>query len=252
MGPSGCASEQAPRHRVLRGEDPVLVKLSWYGPGLRQAAHGHHRGHASFLIAGRLQEAIGAADHQVFSGAVGLRGGGSRHAVVFGPEGALILNVSASWTSSDTRGGTTWRLDGAPGQLLGLLLADPGDDEVLADLESRFTAGAAASPAPPPWLMTARERLSEEHPCSIGRLAEDLGLHRVYFGRAFERWTGTPPSVFRVARMADRAVAAVVSGVPAALAAVDAGFADQSHMSRAVKALTGVPPGRLASLIAGP
>ena len=48
-------------------------------------------------------------------------------------------------------------------------------------------------------------------------------------------------------RRAAETVLGLARGVPAAHAAADAGFADQSHFSRACRDLHGLPPGRLVA-----
>jgi len=48
----------------------------------------------------------------------------------------------------------------------------------------------------------------------------------------------------RVLRM-QRAVRLVSAGTPLVVAAADAGYADQAHLTREVKALTGVTPAAL-------
>lgn len=239
------------RHRVLRRDDALQIKLSYYPPSLSQSPHGHDRGQVSFLLSGRLREQNGAAEVEVFSGSAGRRSGGSRHGVDYGPEGALILNIAAEWAAADVRGGAIWS-PAASRRLLPLLMARPDDDDVLEDLRASLQSpGVRDASGPPAWFRQARARFSEAPgDLTVGMLAAELGLHRVYFARAFERWSGMQPSAFRIGRMVDRGLAAILAGVPAAQAAVDAGFADQSHMSRALKALTGVPPARLASLLA--
>lgn len=47
--------------------------------------------------------------------------------------------------------------------------------------------------------------------------------------------------------MLDRALCLGALGLPAALAAAEAGFADQSHFTRACRDVFGLPPGRLVA-----
>jgi AraC-like DNA-binding protein len=74
------------------------------------------------------------------------------------------------------------------------------------------------------------------------------GLAAATVSRGFARTFGVRPSVFRAEARARRAFAAVVeSAAPLAAIAAAQGFADQAHMTRAVTALTGAPPGRWRS-----
>jgi AraC-like DNA-binding protein len=73
------------------------------------------------------------------------------------------------------------------------------------------------------------------------------GIDRYAIARQFRRAYGTSPDRYRTMRRLGLARAAIQSGVPLARAAVDAGFADQSHMSRQFVRAYGLTPGRWAT-----
>jgi AraC family transcriptional regulator len=102
---------------------------------------------------------------------------------------------------------------------------------------------------PPRWVVRACERLHEEA-APLARLAAEQGVHPVYFARAFARWVGCPPSVFRARAQLQRALAQVAAGVPLATAALHGGFADQAHFSRVARQHCGAAPARLRALLA--
>jgi len=89
----------------------------------------------------------------------------------------------------------------------------------------------------------ARERTMDE----LERVAD---LDRWTLARRFRAAFGTSPSRFRTLRRLDQARQAIRSGMSLAHAAIEAGFADQSHMSRQVKRAYGLTPGRWAALLA--
>jgi AraC family transcriptional regulator len=105
---------------------------------------------------------------------------------------------------------------------------------------------------PPGWLMVAKRRLADDPGVvSVERLAAECGLHRVHFSRSFTAHLGVRPSVFRRRSMVARALAlTLIDGLPLAEAALAAGFADQAHLTRAVRGICGMPLGRLRALLA--
>jgi AraC-like DNA-binding protein len=61
--------------------------------------------------------------------------------------------------------------------------------------------------------------------------------------RGFAKVFGVTPATFRSEARSRRALAMITDGgAPLAAVAAETGFADQSHMSRAVRSLTGLPP----------
>jgi AraC-like DNA-binding protein len=88
------------------------------------------------------------------------------------------------------------------------------------------------------WPMAALERLS--------------GLDRWTLARQFRQAFGTSPSRFRTGRQVDAARRALLRGLRPAEAALEAGFADQSHLSRQFKQACGITPARWAAALDQP
>jgi AraC-like DNA-binding protein len=99
----------------------------------------------------------------------------------------------------------------------------------------------------------ARDYLAT-HACeqtSASVLEKIAGTDRFTLARHF-RWAfGTSPDRYRTLRRLALARAAIESGQPLARAASEAGFADQSHMTRQFKRTYGLTPGRWMSLTTG-
>jgi AraC-like DNA-binding protein len=74
------------------------------------------------------------------------------------------------------------------------------------------------------------------------------GIDRFTIARQFRRAFGTSPDRYRLLRRLDLARAAIESGQSLARAAVEAGFADQSHMTRQFKRNLGFTPARWRTL----
>ena len=83
---------------------------------------------------------------------------------------------------------------------------------------------------------------------SASVLEKIAGIDRFTINRHF-RWAfGTSPDRYRTQRRLERARTAIDSGQSLARAAAEAGFADQSHMTRQFKRTYGVTPGRWIAL----
>ena len=67
--------------------------------------------------------------------------------------------------------------------------------------------------------------------------------------RHFRRAFGTSPDRYRTMRRLDLARAAIARGVPLVRAAAEAGFADQSHLTRQFKKAFGLTPGAWADAV---
>lgn len=106
-------------------------------------------------------------------------------------------------------------------------------------------ADSARDRSPAPALQRVRDRLAEElvDPPSLAALAELAGIGRYQLLRQFHRAFGMPPHAWLVQRRAEHARALVSCGTSLGAAAIDAGFADQSHMTRVFVRQFGFTPG---------
>ena len=107
--------------------------------------------------------------------------------------------------------------------------------------------GNAAGPLPALW--RARERLADGAGAapSLAELAQDVGLSRYQFLRAFSAAFGLPPHAWALQQRLARAETGLGHGLTLAEAATDSGFADQSHMTRAFRRFRGYTPGQWAT-----
>lgn len=94
------------------------------------------------------------------------------------------------------------------------------------------------------WTEQLAEGLREDAIARLDYWAEGHDLAPETVSRGFHRAFGTSPKAFRLESRARRAWNALRdSPAPLTSIAHDSGFADLSHLSRAVTALTGAPPG---------
>lgn len=81
---------------------------------------------------------------------------------------------------------------------------------------------------------------------TLDDLAALTDLHRAYVIRAFRRATGIPPYTYLLQIRVERAKELLRAGCPVAQAALEVGFADQSHLHRHFKHITSLTPGEYA------
>jgi AraC-like DNA-binding protein len=134
-------------------------------------------------------------------------------------------------------------------------LATPGPSDILACdealaalgglLPGRMLAGRPPAPARGVDLRAVRERLADEMlaPPSLAELAAMAGLSRFQLVRRFQRAHGLPPYRWLLMQRAELARRQIATGAALAHAAAQAGFADQSHMTRTFVSCFGFTPG---------
>jgi AraC-like DNA-binding protein len=81
-------------------------------------------------------------------------------------------------------------------------------------------------------------------PLTLSELAALTGLSMWRFATVFRQQVGVAPHRYICRLRLERAQALIREGVPAANAASEAGFYDQSHLSRHFKSVFGMTPGQ--------
>lgn len=98
----------------------------------------------------------------------------------------------------------------------------------------------------PAWLKRTEHRLQEEEHPSLEELALDAGVHVTTLTRLFRRHKKCSIGQFHARARARRAFFAVVgSSAPLSEICHDAGYSDQSHMTRDFRRSFGATPGQL-------
>ncbi|MFT3847140.1 MAG: AraC family transcriptional regulator [Propionivibrio sp.] len=94
------------------------------------------------------------------------------------------------------------------------------------------------------------ERCAES--LTLDALAREAGMSRYHFVRAFGRAVGMTPHAWQIDRRIERARSLLEQGMSLADAALQLGFADQSHFQRAFKQRVAATPGEYRQVAGSP
>ena len=243
-----------------------------YRPGERMDPHWHEATTLGMVLRGAVEEGVGGREHLATAGGFVVKPAGTVHANRFGPAGARMASIGLRpgfrpWEHGHVRPLEDWRwTEGGPAsralwRLLRTACGEPScGPRLLADgfwemMDALEDDGAvpAASTGTPAWLRRIRDRLHEEADGAprVRDLAEAAGVHPVYLARAFRRAYGMPVTEYarrlRVRGAADRVAS---TALPLSRVALEAGFADQAHLTRELRRETGLTPGALRRVAA--
>ena len=121
----------------------------------------------------------------------------------------------------------------------------------LAGIVDRHGVRGQRKPPASPSVAAAVRRLDDapETPATLAELARLCDASRFQLLRGFAREVGTTPHAYAVQRRARLVRRLLQAGTSPADAALAAGFADQSHMTRAFARHFGITPGRYRSAL---
>ncbi len=192
---------------------------------------------------------------------------GAAHSSVFAAAGCEILVIRPANDDGAKLFGRLFlelrRVDAAAAVHLGRRIAgeldakDPCSALALEGLALELIASAGRAAAPrvnrdAAWVHTVRELLDASipgDPC-LQELAGSVGRHPAHVARVFRREYGVSVADYARLRRLEWATAQIVStDVALARIALDAGFADQSHFTRAFRRHHGVTPGRYREVV---
>ncbi len=199
------------------------------------ARHRHDFGYMCVVLRGRLLEAGDAGRFRAEPGDVLVHRPFEAHLDLLENAGAELLNLP---------------LPSAPTGAGRYRIADPDAIARLAERDPLAASEAAAAawieaPGEADWPDLLALDLASARPPSIGRWAANYGLAPATVSRGFRQAYGTSPARFRAEARARAAWARIAdSNGPLVHLALDSGFADQAHMTRSIRALTGAPPVR--------
>ena len=133
----------------------------------------------------------------------------------------------------------------AEARLLARVSCHETAEERFREAVRRFVEKASYEPerVPPSWLGTVTQRLRNDPAPSVGELAAEVDRHPSWLGTAYRRATGEG-LLETVARFRVERAARLLreTNLPSAGIAIEAGFCDQSHMTRTFRQILGRLP----------
>ena len=241
-----------------------LTDLS-HASARRIPSHSHEQAFLCLLLGGRYREQAGRLAVEYAPGTLVFHPAGFQHEDEIGPGGGVFFLVEYAeswlrslrdeWRGSDLRAGRR----GALALALELLREHRLGSAPLAVEAAAVELLAACAKAPaaressrPRWLSRVEERLRAESgtPPGLAELALDAGVHPVHLARVFRRHRGESVGAC-VRRLKVQRVFEQLAEGERSLAeiAFDAGFTDQSHLTRVFGKVTGQPPGAVRRLL---
>ncbi len=236
----------------------MLASLSYVEvpAGTSVAQHDHATQHLCIVLSGGFEENGSNGSQVLGKGRLRLSPPARRN-LKFGNTATtcVIAEVSSDWAPQLTRPAyapTPYWLDQA---LPRLYAADGQNNELfqyesdllVTDLVSWLTKADRRDEYPPPWLRKAREFIREStNAHRVLKLADDAGINRVHFSRCFQTHFGLSMITYVQRLRALRAMTLIRDeNLSLAEVAIQAGYCDQSHFSRAIKQFFGSTPGAL-------
>lgn len=238
----------------------LRISRAEYNPRVQLPRHSHAQPYLCLVGAGSFEERARRHLESCRAGTAVWNPSGDEHEDQFGDAGAQTWNLEFTdvWMERIAQATPEWTA-GHGLEVRWLVtrilreLARPDTASALA-LEGKVCAllgevsrdPQTAERRRPSWLLSARERLSEDYrvPPSVGDLARDAGVHRSHFARAFRQHFGCTVAEFVRRRRIDWAAAQLRSqSCTLSQLSLDAGFGDQAHFTRTFKRITGVTPG---------
>lgn len=205
-------------------------------PGDLIPRHRHRSGYVALALSGDYEEAGEDGYIRVDAGVVVFHGPFHAHNNRIGSKGAVILNLEiAEWSTPTFPYAQISDVD----EVVRLSEINPTDAMDFL-LETVIPVEAPATD----WPQELAISIKRDPGLSLADWSRARGLAPAQLSRGFAQVFGIPPASYRSQMRARQAWYRLMTDATSlAGAATDAGFADQPHMTRAVRALTGRTPG---------
>lgn len=248
--------------RVVKG---LPLAEAVYASGMELPKHSHRHGGFCLILQGGYTESYGRTSLECGPSSVKFQPAGEEHSDVYGSEAVrcFIIELQEDWLARTGAGALVSdrphvHKSGTLARLMLRLRAEfhAADDEsalliegLALELIGEASRGRRRRPAaaPPPWLRRAKEFIHEQFadPLTLPLVAEFVGVHPVYLATSFRRHYRQSVGEYLRERRVEYARDRISSSDdPLAEIALAAGFANQSHLTRTFKRLTGMSPAR--------
>jgi AraC-like DNA-binding protein len=219
----------------MRGFAPISIGRQRWDPHTRILRHRHAHAYAALVLSGSYEECGSRGRFRVGAGDVLFHDPFDAHLDRFSSAGAQILNLPFETFSAGPRIGHVADADAV------VRIAERDVADARAELRAQLRPTACVHDD---WPDRLAEDLLGNPDCVLSRWARDNALATATISRGFGKVFGLTPAQFRLEARAHHALSMINDSEESlAIIAVAVGFADQAHMSRAIRALTGRPPG---------
>ena len=206
--------------------------------------HVHRVPYAALVLSGRYEEAGDSGRFEVTAGNAVFHDTFEAHRNHFPDAGAIVLNLPLRSTMSYAAG-----------------IASVADSDMVARTARSDRAAAAEllistakrwQPRSSDWPDELALRLIDCTSLKLSQWGEENGIAPWTISRGFRQVFGTSPEAFRARIRAQRALKRIqFAQEPLSVIAAELRFADQAHMTRSVKLLTGITPQAWRSIANG-
>lgn len=259
--PSVPVTMGSPVSRSL-GLDGFEVIEAWFPPLASLPRHTHSRACVAIMLEGSFDLVIGGTVHACPPSAVATEPAEEGHANRVGDRGARVVVVQPDPARAEllrpfagVLERVTHRHDAGIAARAGRLAREIGRPDDLAPLAAEgivlellvdlVRSDARSMRRPARWLLRAQELLHARFGESVraAEIAREVGVHPAHLARAFrQQFRMSLGSYVRQLRLDWAAGELVRRDSPLAEVALAAGFADQSHFTRAFKRYAGLTP----------
>jgi AraC-like DNA-binding protein len=205
--------------------------------GDRLPRHQHRQAYAAVVLSGGYVEIGDRGRLRLTPGDVAFHGAFEAHRNEIGDRGAEVVNLPLDFRQTPQF--ALGRIPD-PDAVLRVAGADAADAAclMLASIEP-------CAQVPGDWPDLLATELGRAPEIALGEWAAAQGLAPESVSRGFQKAFGVSPKRFRAEARTRLALRLLLSSdAPLAQVAANCGFADQAHMTRALRALTGVTPSR--------
>lgn len=239
--------------------DAVLSRLR-HDAGRRLPPHTHEAAFFSLLLSGGYSERWGGSFIEYAPFTLVFHPPAMSHTDEVAEHGGVffMIELSGAWLGAGIHADPRPRPD-LLGDALALYRAHRQHDSTGMEIEERLwnlVAGAANLRTPhetasPQWLSRVLDRLHDDfrRSLTIARLARDANVHPVHLGRTFRSRFGMTVGEYLHRVRLEFIVRELARGRSLGDLAYEAGFADQAHMTRVCRALTGATPKEFRRLL---